>query len=200
MSAEMRVVRAASSRLPTPYGFFEIIVYRSVPDGKEHTALFVGDTSISPVLTRVHSQCITGDTFGSLRCDCGEQLHKSMELISKKGSGVILYLAQEGRGIGFSDKVRAYALQDQGLDTVQANEALGKPIDNRDYAIAAHILKDLGIVRIALLTNNPDKRDQLVSYGIEVAEIRQLNSIPNEHNRIYLETKRDKLGHTLLMS
>ena len=197
MSADMTVVRTASSRLPTPYGVFEIIVYRSASDGEEHTALLMGDIRQAPVLTRVHSQCMTGDALFSLRCDCGEQLRTSMELVSEKGSGVILYLAQEGRGIGLSDKIRAYALQDGGLDTVEANEALGHPVDARDYEIAAHILKDLGIARIVLLTNNPDKKDQLVSYGIEVVEVQQLNTASNEHNRIYLETKKNKLGHTI---
>lgn len=196
MSADTTVVRTASSRLPTPYGVFEIVVYRSASDGKEHTALLMGDTREAPVMTRVHSQCITGDAFRSLRCDCGEQLRKSMELIADRGSGVILYLAQEGRGIGLSDKVRAYALQDQGLDTVEANEALGKPIDDRDYGVAVSILKDLGIASVILLTNNPDKRAQLISRGVEVAAL-QLNTVPNEHNRVYLETKRNKLGHAI---
>ncbi|MEK7133815.1 MAG: GTP cyclohydrolase II [Patescibacteria group bacterium] len=196
MSIDMSIVRTASSKLPTPYGIFEIIVYRSAPDGREQAVLFLGDTTKPPVMTRVHSQCITGDTFLSLRCDCGEQLHKSMELISKNGSGVILYLAQEGRGIGLSDKVRAYALQEQGLDTVEANEALDKPADARDYGIAALILKDLGIASVVLLTNNPDKREQLIAHGIAVVEL-QLNIAPNEHNRAYLETKRSKLGHSI---
>lgn len=196
MRTDAPVTRTASSMLPTPYGTFEIIIYRSVSDAKEHAVLLLGDTKKAPVLTRIHSKCITGDTFFSLRCDCGEQLRRSMELISQKGSGVILYLEQEGRGIGLSDKVRAYALQDGGLDTVEANEALGKPADARDYGIAACILKDLGITDIALLTNNPDKRAQILSHGIEVAELR-LNIAPNGHNRTYLETKRNKLGHAI---
>ncbi len=196
MNADTSIVRSASSKLPTSYGTFEISIYRSVLDGKEHVALRMGDASESPVLTRIHSQCVTGDTLFSLRCDCGEQLRKSMELISKKGAGVILYLAQEGRGIGLSDKIRAYALQEQGLDTVEANEALGKPVDARDYEIAADILKDLGIANITLLTNNPDKRKQLASHGIGVAEL-QLTIVPNKHNRAYLETKRSKLDHSI---
>ncbi len=196
MNADTSIIRTASSKLPTPYGVFEIIVYRSVLDGKEHAVLLMGDTSESPVLTRIHSQCLTGDTFMSLRCDCREQLHKSMELIAEKGSGAILYLAQEGRDIGLSDKIRAYALQDGGLDTVEANKALGRPIDARDYEIAADILKDLGVASITLLTNNPNKRKQLASHGIGVAEI-QLNIVSNEHNRAYLETKRSKLDHSI---
>ena len=196
MNAAMSVIRTASSKLPTPHGVFEIIVYRSVLDGKEHAALVMGDTSTSPILTRIHSQCLTGDTFMSLRCDCREQLHKSMELIAEKGSGAILYLAQEGRGIGLSEKIRAYALQDQGLDTVEANEAIGQPIDARDYEIAANILKDIGIANITLLTNNPNKQKQLIYHGIKVAEL-QLTIVPNEHNRAYLETKRTKLDHSI---
>ncbi|MEK7156459.1 MAG: GTP cyclohydrolase II [Patescibacteria group bacterium] len=197
MSNDGQVTRTASSTLPTPYGVFGITVYRSASDDREHAALFLGRPEETPTMVRVHSQCVTGDTFLSLRCDCGEQLRKSMELIAKRGSGVILYLAQEGRGIGLSDKIRAYALQDGGLDTVEANEALGRPADARDYGIAAAILRDLGIGKILLLTNNPDKIKQLTSHGIEIAELRQLTVAPNAHNRAYLETKRNKFGHAI---
>jgi len=197
MSTNLSVTRTASSTLPTLYGVFNIAIYRSASDDREHAALFLDRPGKTPAMVRVHSQCVTGDTFLSLRCDCGEQLRKSMELISKRGSGVILYLAQEGRGIGLSDKIRAYALQDGGLDTVEANEALGKPADAREYGIAAAILRDLGVAKIILLTNNPDKVKQLASHGIEIVELRQLTVVPNEHNRAYLETKRNKFGHAI---
>ena len=147
----------------------------------------------------MHSQCVTGDVFGSLRCDCGEQLEKSMELIAREGRGVIVYMRQEGRGIGFHNKLRAYALQDDGMDTVEANEALGFDADRRDYGIGMQILLDLGLTKIKLLTNNPQKRAGLEGYGLEVVERVPIMATPNPHNWRYLETKRDKLGHFIEM-
>jgi len=197
MNAAMSVIRTASSKLPTPHGVFEIIVYRSVLDGKEHAALVMGDTSTSPILTRIHSQCLTGDTFMSLRCDCREQLHKSMELIAEEGRGIIVYLNQEGRGIGLGNKIKAYALQDEGYDTVDANHALGFAADARDYEVASLILKDLGAKKIKLLTNNPEKEKQLSSFGIKIEERVPLEILHNKINAAYLSTKKKKLGHQL---
>jgi 3,4-dihydroxy 2-butanone 4-phosphate synthase/GTP cyclohydrolase II len=190
------IIKTATSILPTKYGKFRLIVYKSVIDNKEHIALIKGEIK-DTVLLRIHSQCITGDTFLSLKCDCGEQLHQSMKLINKNGSGVILYLNQEGRGIGLTNKIKAYALQDQGYDTVEANESLGFPIDARQYKIAADILKDLGILKINLLTNNPDKEKQLVQFDIDIVKTTSLETKPNKVNRNYLLVKKQKLGHLL---
>lgn len=192
------VIKVATSVLPTIYGTFQISVYKSIIDNREHTVLLKGDVK-QPLLTRVHSQCFTGDTLLSLKCDCRQQLHQSMSLIRKSGSGVILYLNQEGRGIGLVNKIKAYSLQDQGHDTVEANHALGFPADTRDYKVAAHILKDLGIKQINLLTNNPDKEEQLATCGVRINQCIPLESQPNGLNTKYLATKKRKLGHRLNM-
>jgi 3,4-dihydroxy 2-butanone 4-phosphate synthase/GTP cyclohydrolase II len=189
-------IKTAASTLPTKYGKFRLIVYKSVIDNKEHIVLIKGEIK-DTMLLRIHSQCITGDTFLSLKCDCGEQLHQSMDLINKNGSGVILYLNQEGRGIGLTNKIKAYALQDQGCDTVEANKSLGLPIDARQYKVAVDILKDLGILKINLLTNNPDKEKQLSKFGIEIVKTTSLETKPNKVNRSYLLIKKRKLGHLL---
>ena len=191
------ISRTASSLLPTDYGLFHLSVYKSIIDSQEHIALWMGEKTKEPILTRIHSQCITGDTFSSRKCDCRQQLHQSLQLISKRKKGVIIYLNQEGRGIGLSNKIKAYGLQDKGLDTVQANEALGLPIDARDYTIAAEILHDLGISTIQLLTNNPDKIKQLNNFGIDVIEQVPLEVVSHETNKNYLQVKKQKLGHLL---
>ncbi|MBI2611088.1 GTP cyclohydrolase II [Candidatus Kaiserbacteria bacterium] len=190
------VVRLARAGLPTKYGIFDIVVYRSISDDREHAALVLGKPR-SGALVRVHSQCITGDTLLSLRCDCGEQLEESMRRIKKNGSGAIVYLSQEGRGIGFANKIKAYALQDEGLDTVEANRALGFLADARTYEAAAHILEDLGISSVRLLTNNPKKERELVRHGISILESIPLEVKPNSINSRYLKTKKKKLGHRL---
>lgn len=190
------VSKAASSTLPTPYGTFDITIFSASADGREHVALTLG-TLAAPVLTRVHSACLTGDTLLSLRCDCREQLHESMRRIQEAGSGVILYLNQEGRGIGLVSKIKAYALQDVGHDTVEANEALGFPPDAREYAMAAAFLHALGIKEVRLLTNNPHKEKELIAHGITIAECIPLESEPTEENRRYLAAKKRKLRHRL---
>jgi len=195
---EKLVHRVAETKLPTKYGEFAAIAYKSDIDPDEHLALVLGDISTEePVLVRVHSECLTGDVFGSLRCDCGEQVRLAMENIAKEGRGVLLYMRQEGRGIGFHNKMRAYALQDKGLDTVEANLSLGFPSDLRDYGIGAQILADLGLHDIRLLTNNPKKVIGLEGYGLKVVETLPIIATPNPYNRDYLETKRKKLGHLL---
>ena len=195
---ERLVQRVAEARLPTPYGDFRAVAYRSTMDPDEHLALVKGEiTTDTPVLVRVHSECLTGDVFSSLRCDCGEQVDLAMQNIAREGRGVFLYMRQEGRGIGFHNKLRAYALQDQGLDTVEANESLGFPADLRDYGIGAQILADLGLTQIKLLTNNPRKVVGLEGYGLKVVETVPIVTVPNPHNMRYLETKRRKLGHLL---
>jgi len=196
MPSQSSVVRTATAQLPTKYGTFNMHVFRSTHDGLEHSALVMGDVQ-QPMLTRVHSQCVTGDTFGSLLCDCGEQLHKSLELIAKRGSGILLYLNQEGRGIGLTAKILAYAKQKAGLDTVQANLALGFAADERNYEVAADMLHDLDINDIELLTNNPDKKSALQKYDIRVSKRLGLETKPNAYNRKYLSTKKQKLGHQL---
>lgn len=190
------VIKTASSILPTKYGLFKIIIYKSLKDNREHAVLTMGDLA-KPVLTRIHSQCLTGDTFSSLRCDCGEQLKKSMKIISKKSSGLILYLNQEGRGIGLTNKIKAYTLQDKGYDTVEANEALSFPSDLRSYEIAADILKNLEATTIDLLTNNPDKKDQLAKFGIKIFKRIALEIKPNTIDLNYLKVKKRKMHHKL---
>jgi len=196
---ERLVRRMAETTIPTRWGEIRLIAYGSIIDPDEHAALVLGDISTpEPVLVRVHSQCVTGDVFHSLRCDCGEQVELAMDRIAEEGRGVFIYMRQEGRGIGFCNKIRAYALQDgQGLDTVEANEALGFPADRRDYGIGMQILVDLGLKQIRLLTNNPSKRVGLEGYGLEVVERIPIIAPPNPHNMRYLATKRDKLGHLL---
>jgi len=196
---ERLVRRMAETTIPTRWGEVGLIAYRSIIDPDEHAALVMGDISTpEPVLVRVHSQCVTGDVFHSLRCDCGEQVELAMNRIAEEGRGVLVYMRQEGRGIGFCNKIRAYALQDsEGLDTVEANEALGFPADRRDYGIGMQILVDLGLKKIRLLTNNPSKRVGLEGYGLEVVERIPIIAQPNPHNMHYLKTKRDKLGHLL---
>jgi len=195
---EHLVERVAETVLPTEYGQWKAIAYKSSIDPDEHVALVMGDLEESgPVLVRVHSQCLTSDVFGSQRCDCGEQLHAAMSMIAGEGRGAIIYMRQEGRGIGLHNKLRAYALQDEGMDTVEANEALGFPPDRRDYGIGMQILVDLGIKDIRLLTNNPTKRAGLEGYGLNLVERVPIKIKPNAHNVRYLETKRTKLGHQL---
>ena len=195
---EKLVQKVTEARLPTKYGEFVAVAYKSIVDPAEHVVLVKGDISgDEPVLVRVHSECLTGDVFGSLRCDCGEQIGLAMQRISEEGRGVFLYMRQEGRGIGFHNKLRAYALQDQGLDTVEANIALGFAPDLRDYGIGAQILADLGLHKIKLLTNNPKKVVGLESYGLKIVEIVPLLTPPNPVNVNYLRTKQEKLGHLL---
>jgi 3,4-dihydroxy 2-butanone 4-phosphate synthase/GTP cyclohydrolase II len=194
------VTREALALLPTRYGEFAMITY-SGSGGKEHVALVVGQVDDgAPVLTRMHSECMTGDLFGSYRCDCGEQLHNSMLLLQAEKRGVLLYLRQEGRGIGLANKLRAYTLQDQGYDTVEANQMLGFLEDMREYHDAAWMLRDLGVLRVRLLTNNPAKTEALRNLGIEVAEQIPLQVPPNSHNLLYLRTKQEKMGHILSLS
>ena len=193
---EKLIRRVAEAMLPTKYGEFKLIAYEGTIDNSESVALVMGEPEKQPAaLVRVHSQCLTGDVFGSLRCDCGDQLHESMRMIAKEGNGVLLYIQQEGRGIGLLNKVRAYQLQDQGKDTVEANEELGFRPDLRDYGIGAQILADLGLHRIRLLTNNPKKVVGLKAYGLEIVERVPIEVPPNKRNLKYLRVKRDKLGH-----
>ena len=192
------VERVVSTKLPTAFGEFNAVGYRALIDDKHHVAMVKGDVEgKDDVLVRVHSECLTGDVFHSLRCDCGEQLAAALAMIEQEGSGVLLYLSQEGRGIGLLNKLRAYKLQEEGMDTVQANLELGLPADLRDYGIGAQILTDLGLTSIRILTNNPKKIIGLEGYGLSVSEQVPIQSVPNPHNEDYLRTKRDKMGHIL---
>lgn len=185
-------------RLPTVFGDFEFIAFRQTSNGIEHGALVKGAwKKDEPVLVRIHSSCFTGDIFGSLRCDCGPQLHKAMEMVEKEGKGVVIYLSQEGRGIGLLNKIKAYRLQDEGMDTVQANLKLGFGEDERDYGVGASIMRELGLGKIRLISNNPVKRAGLEGYGIHIVETIPLIIEPNPHNKFYLETKAKKMGHDL---
>ena len=198
MKRESLVTRSAETIIPTDFGEFRTIAFKNILDDQVHIAMYRGEIKKEKdILVRVHSQCLTGDVFGSHRCDCGEQLEKSMEIISKEGTGVILYLYQEGRGIGIINKLKAYSLQDKGLDTVQANEALGFNPDLREYGIGAQILANLGLGRIRLLTNNPKKIVGLEGYGLHIVDIVSIEIKPKQHNIKYLRTKKKKLGHLM---
>jgi 3,4-dihydroxy 2-butanone 4-phosphate synthase/GTP cyclohydrolase II len=195
---ERLVQRVAEAKLPTPFGNFKVIAYKSSTDPAEHLAMVMGDVATDePVLVRVHSQCLTGDVFHSLRCDCGEQIEMSMKRIADEGRGVVLYMRQEGRGIGIHNKIKAYALQDEGMDTVEANLSLGFKADHRDYGVGAQILADLGVHSMKLMTNNPKKISGLESYGLKIVEQLPITTQPNPHNRKYLSTKQKKMGHLL---
>jgi 3,4-dihydroxy 2-butanone 4-phosphate synthase/GTP cyclohydrolase II len=198
LKQERIIIKGVEVNLPTDYGEFKLIPFVQKSNGMEHVVLKKGTwTKDEPILVRVHSSCVTGDIFGSRRCDCGEQLHRAMRIIEKEGKGVIVYLNQEGRGIGLFNKIKAYKLQEQGLDTVEANLDLGFNDDERDYGVGANIMRELGLGKIKLISNNPVKKAGLEGYGLEIVENIPLVIEPNKHNRFYLETKRDKMGHFL---
>ncbi len=198
MREESSVEEGVEVDMPTAYGHFRLIPFRQKSNGLEHIALIKGDVADGePVLVRVHSSCATGDIFGSCRCDCGEQLHRAMQMVEKEDRGVILYLNQEGRGIGLMDKIRAYKLQEEGLDTVEANIHLGHKADERDYGVGAQILNKLGVQRMRLITNNPVKRIGLEGYGLKVVENVPIEIAPNKFNLAYLHTKKERMGHRL---
>ena len=198
LRSESIVERGEEVMMPTQWGQFRLIPFKQKSNGLEHIALFKGDISDgNPVLVRVHSSCATGDIFGSMRCECGEQLHRSMELIEQEGRGVIVYLNQEGRGIGLMEKIKAYKLQEEGLDTVEANLHLGHMADERDYGVGAQILQQLGVQQMRLMSNNPIKRIGLEGYGLEVVETIPLEIQPNEYNAFYMQTKKERMGHIL---
>ena len=195
---ESLITKDIAIELPTEWGDFELHLYTQITTGEKHIALVKGKWDKNePVLVRVHSSCVTGDIFGSCRCDCGPQLHSAMNKVEKEGQGVVVYMNQEGRGIGLLNKLKAYKLQEQGLDTVEANIKLGFKMDERDYGVGAQILRDLGVTKMRLMTNNPKKRTGLIGYGLEITDIEPLEVAPNKHNQKYLETKRDKMGHSL---
>jgi 3,4-dihydroxy 2-butanone 4-phosphate synthase/GTP cyclohydrolase II len=199
LAAETLVTREVAVKMPTEWGDFDMIAFTQVNTGENHIALIKGTWEPhEPVLVRVHSSCITGDIFGSCRCDCGPQLHKAMEMINKEGRGVIVYMNQEGRGIGLVNKLKAYHLQENGFDTVDANLQLGFKMDERDYGVGAQILRSLGVSKMRLMTNNPKKRAGLIGYGLEVVENVPIEIAPNPHNEAYLRTKRDRMDHAIL--
>lgn len=196
---ESLITREIGVDMPTAWGNFDLLAYRQTNTQEIHLALIKGSwEKDEPVLVRVHSSCATGDIFGSCRCDCGPQLHAAMEMVEQEGKGIVLYMNQEGRGIGLINKLKAYKLQEEGMDTVQANLALGLPMDGRDYGVGAQILRDLGVAKIRLITNNPQKRVGLLGYGLEIIDQVPIEIEPNPHNQLYLQTKRDKMGHTIL--
>ena len=198
LRSESIVERGEEVMMPTQWGQFRLIPFKQKSNGLEHIVLFKGDISDGePVLVRVHSSCATGDIFGSMRCECGEQLHRAMELIEQEGRGVIVYLNQEGRGIGLMEKIKAYKLQEEGLDTVEANLHLGHRADERDYGVGAQILQQLGVQQMRLMSNNPIKRVGLEGYGLEVVETIPLEIQPNEYNAFYMQTKKERMGHIL---
>lgn len=201
LEKESLIERKAKVKMPTEKGDFDLIAYKQINTSEEHVALVKGTwEKDEPVLVRVHSSCLTGDVFGSCRCDCGPQLQKAMEMIEKEGKGVVVYMNQEGRGIGLLNKLKAYELQEKGLDTVEANIELGFEMDHRDYGVGAQILRDLGVSKIRLLSNNPKKRAGLIGYGLEIVENVALEIQSNEHNEFYLKTKKDKMGHSLKLN
>lgn len=199
LNTESLITREIGVNMPTEWGHFELIAFKQKNTGDTHLALVKGEWKIDePVMVRVHSSCVTGDIFGSCRCDCGAQLHASMGMVEKEGKGVILYMFQEGRGIGLLNKLKAYKLQELGRDTVEANLELGFSMDERDYGVGAQILRDLGAHKIRLISNNPKKRAGLLGYGLEIVDSIPIEIAPNKHNEKYLETKRDKMGHSIL--
>jgi len=198
LKEESLIERGERVKMPTEYGTFELIPYKQLSNGLEHSALIKGTWKKGePVLVRVHSSCVTGDIFGSQRCDCGDQLHEAMRMVEKEGKGLVLYMDQEGRGIGYFNKIKTYKLQEQGYDTVEANHKLGFEDDERDYGVGAQILRDLGICKIRLMTNNPVKRAGLEGYGLEIVETVHIELPPNKYNHFYMETKKNKMGHDL---
>jgi len=199
LSNESLIKKEVSVQLPTEWGNFDLVAYTQINTGEQHLALVKGTWSADePVLVRVHSSCITGDIFGSCRCDCGPQLHAAMQMIEKEGKGAIIYMNQEGRGIGLINKLYAYSLQENGFDTVEANLKLGFKMDQRDYGVGAQIIRSLGITKMKLMSNNPTKRAGLIGYGLEVVENVPIEVPSNQHNESYLKTKRDKMGHTIM--
>lgn len=199
IAKESLIEKVTDVNMPTNYGNFKLAAYKHTSTGDVHMALIKGKWEPGePILVRVHSSCATGDIFGSYRCDCGPQLHAAMNLVENEGKGVVLYMNQEGRGIGLLNKLRAYKLQEEGYDTVEANHRLGFKMDNRDYGIGAQILRDVGVTKIRLISNNPKKRTGLIGYGLEIVESVPIEITPNEHNIRYLTTKRDKMGHDIL--
>ena len=199
MKSDSLIEELVRVKMPTKYGNFTLAAFKEKITGAEHLALIKGEWKADePVLTRVHSSCFTGDILGSLRCDCGDQLHQAMQMVEKEGKGIILYMNQEGRGIGLVNKLKAYKLQEEGMDTVEANLHLGFGMDERDYGVGAQILRSLNATRLKLLSNNPKKRAGLKGYGIEIVETLPIETVPNQYNEKYLTTKRDKLGHNIL--
>ena len=199
LATESLVHKEVSVKMPTNWGDFDMIAYTQIDTGETHLALVKGSWEPGePVLVRVHSSCVTGDIFGSCRCDCGPQLHRAMQMISEEGKGVVVYMNQEGRGIGLLNKLKAYLLQENGMDTVEANLELGFDMDQRDYGVGAQILRSLGISKMRLMTNNPKKRAGLIGYGLEVVENVPIEIAPNPHNEVYLKTKRDKMDHAIM--
>jgi 3,4-dihydroxy 2-butanone 4-phosphate synthase/GTP cyclohydrolase II len=201
LKTESLVEKGEKVNMPTVYGQFKLIPFKQVSNGLEHVALIKGEwDKDEPILVRVHSSCVTGDIFGSMRCECGEQLHKAMEMIEKEGKGLIVYMNQEGRGIGLMNKIKAYKLQEEGLDTVDANLHLGFNADERDYGVGAQILRELGVTKIRLMTNNPIKRIGLEAYGLSIIENVPIEVVPNEFNAFYMHTKKERMGHNLRYS